>query len=270
MASPVNQTCLERVDGARTRLAFWLRNDAARLLWPARCLVCQAPGAEGLDLCEACSASLPWNRSACGQCAMPLPAPAPDPDGPVETFPQTCGGCLQNSTAAARRGHPPPLAAVHAACVYATPIDRLLPRFKFHHDLAAGRLLAQLMAEAFAPLSRPAALVPIPLHRARLRGRGYDQALELARPLACALDLPMLDGALLRARPTEPQSRLDAAQRRRNLKGAFAVRAGAALPAHVVLVDDVMTTGATLHAAALALKRAGVARVDAWVCARVP
>ena len=83
------------------------------------------------------------------------------------------------------------------------------------------------------------------------------------------LDLPVLDSALLRSRDTAPQSEQDAQARRRNLRGAFSVRPGAALPAHVALVDDVMTTGATLHAATRALQRAGVARVDGWVCARV-
>jgi len=126
------------------------------------------------------------------------------------------------------------------------------------------------MAQAFAPLPRPDALLPLPLHRARLRRRGYDQALELAKPLAQALELPLRDDILIRQRDTAPQSRLDAKQRRRNLRGAFVVREGAELPAHLVLIDDVMTTGATLHAAADALRRAGVERVDAWVCARVP
>lgn len=172
-----------------------------------------------------------------------------------------CGACLRR---------PPPLAAVHAAFVYAFPLDRLLPRFKFHHDLAAGRLLAQGMADAFRALPRPDALIPIPLHRARLRSRGYDQALELAKPLACALGIPLHDHVLLRRRHTSPQSELDARGRRRNLRGAFAVSANAMPPAHVTLIDDVMTTGATLHAAALALRRAGVVRVDAWICARVP
>ncbi|MCR6495193.1 hypothetical protein LJB71_02315 [Thermomonas sp. S9] len=104
---------------------------------------------------------------------------------------------------------------------------------------------------------------------ARLRRRGYDQALELARPLARALGLPLRTDLLQRGRATAAQTRLDAAARRRNLQGAFAVRARAPLPAHVVLLDDVMTTGATLHAAAAALRAAGVARVEAWVCARV-
>jgi ComF family protein len=113
----------------------------------------------------------------------------------------------------------------------------------------------------------------VPLHPARLRSRGYDQALELARPLARALSLPLRTDLLRRVRATEAQSSLHAAERLRNLEGAFAGSEGArrrALPAHVALVDDVMTTGATLHAAADALLHAGVARVDAWACARAP
>lgn len=162
------------------------------------------------------------------------------------------------------------MATTHAAFVYGFPVDRLLPRLKFHQGLAAGRLMSQLAAEAFATAPRPDAIVPVPLHRARLRERGYDQALELARPLARALDLPLRDDLLRRRKATAQQSRLDATARRRNLRRAFAVIPREAMPAHVVLFDDVMTTGATLHAAATALRRAGIGRVDAWVCARVP
>lgn len=173
-----------------------------------------------------------------------------------------CGACLHR---------PPPLDGVRAAFVYAEPLDRLLPRFKFHHDLAAGALLSALMVQALRrdpPADWPDALVPVPLHRARLRQRGYDQALELARPLARSCGLPLRADLLQRVHATRAQSELDAAARRRNLRRVFEVRGG--VPAHVVLVDDVMTTGATLEAAARALRRAGVARVDAWVCARVP
>lgn len=171
---------------------------------------------------------------------------------------ERCGACQR------ARGS---LLQVRAALVYAAPVDRLLRRFKFHQDLAAGRLLAQLMVEALQQAPRPQAVVPVSLHRRRLRQRGYDQALELARPLARELGLPLVEG-LQRVRATHAQSQLDAAARRRNLRGAFVARPG--LPAHVALVDDVMTTGATLRAAAMALRRAGVKRVDAWVCARVP
>lgn len=255
MPAPVNQTPADEVDGLRARLGFWLLNDASRLLWPARCLVCAESAEDARDLCRACAATLPWNRTACDRCALPLAAPG------------TCGTCLRR---------PPPLTAVHAACRYGFPLDRLLLRFKFHHDLTAGRLLSQLMAEACTSLPRPDAVVPVPLHRARLRQRGYDQALELARPLARALSLPLRENVLVRVRATDAQSELDARARRRNVRDAFAVQPRAALRScdgqvrHVVLVDDVMTTGATLHAAAAALLRAGVQRVDAWVCARVP
>lgn len=249
MDTPVNQIAPPAVDGIRARLAFWLRNDATRLLWPTRCLVCEDAGQEGLDLCVACEADLPFNAAACRGCAVPLPEAG------------TCGACL---------GARSPLVEVHAAFVYAAPLDRLLPRLKFAGDLAAGRLVAQLMAAPLRQAPRPQALVPLPLHRARLRRRGFDQALELARPLGRALGLPVLDGALQRVRATAEQSTLSAVARRRNVRGAFAVRPRLPLPAHVALVDDVMTTGATLRAAALALRQAGVQRVDAWVAARVP
>ncbi|WP_368565324.1 double zinc ribbon domain-containing protein [Pseudoxanthomonas sp. UTMC 1351] len=213
-----------------------------------RCLLCGERGDNSNDLCTNCRRGLPWNATACSQCALPLPHPG------------TCGACLQS---------PPPVTETRAALVYGFPLDRLVPRFKFHHDLAAGRLLAELMAEGLAAADRPEALVPVPLHAARLRRRGYDQAVELSKALAQALDIPLLTSALSRTRDTAPQSELDAPARRRNLKNAFAVPDPAALPRHIVLIDDVMTTGATLHAAAKTLRKAGVARVDAWVCARV-
>jgi ComF family protein len=250
MSTAVNRILAAQVDG-------WLAR-VGRAVCPPRCLVCREPGAAGQDLCAACTIALFWNRHACTRCALPL---AGEKSSPSEQAVPVCGACLRR---------PPPLHAVHAAFVYAFPVDRLLPRFKFHRDLAAGRLLVQRMAEAFAPLPRPDALLPVPLHRGRLRARGYDQALELARPLGRRLDLPVLEDALVRQRATVQQSRLDARQRQRNLRGAFALSHANALPAHVALVDDVMTTGATLHAAAAALRRAGVLRVDAWVAARAP
>jgi ComF family protein len=244
MSSPVYDPLLRPLHA----LPGWLATGLARAM-PTRCLLCAEPGADGLDLCAGCLRALPGNPVACVRCALPLPTPG------------TCGDCLRQL---------PPLQATHAAFVYAAPLDRLLPRFKFHGDLAAGRLLAQLMARACAAGERPQALVPVPLHRGRLRQRGYDQALELARPLARTLQLPLRAGLLRRTRATAAQSELDARTRRRNLRGAFRVDAGDPLPAHVALVDDVMTTGATLHAAAIALRSAGVQRVDAWVCARAP
>jgi ComF family protein len=253
MPAPVNLAQAAPVDG------WWAR--MGRRLWAPRCLVCREPAAGRFDLCARCEAGLPWMPPACLSCAMPLRpatgrARAPDPRAPP-----LCSAC---------RHAPPPLSEVHATFLYGFPLDRLLPRFKFHHDLAGGRLLAQAMAATCSLHARPDALVPVPLHRARLRQRGFNQALELARPLGRMLGIPVRVDLLLRARNTGPQSRLDADARAGNLRDAFAACGCAAPPPHVALVDDVMTTGATLHAAADALFDAGVDRVDAWVCARAP
>jgi ComF family protein len=160
------------------------------------------------------------------------------------------------------------MATVQACFLYRPPIDRLLQRFKFQGDLAAGRLLAELMLRRLRGADRPQALLPMPLHLSRLRSRGYDQALELARPLARGLGLDLEAGVLVRRRATRAQSELTAAARRDNVRGAFFARRAGLV--HVALLDDVLTTGATLQAATLALHQAGIARVDAWVCARVP
>ncbi len=225
---------------------------ALRVLLPARCLLCGARGAEGRDLCGACAEDLALNQPACARCALPLAVTSP-----------LCAACIKV---------PPPFAAAWAPFRYGHPLDLLEARFKFRADLAAGRVLSHLLvirAGIDAP-TLPDAIVPIPLHRARLRTRGYNQALELARPLAAALGLPLRHDLLVRARATDAQSALDAKARRRNVRGAFALSDDAALPAHVALFDDVMTTGATLREAALTLRRAGVARVDAWALARAP
>ena len=135
-------------------------------------------------------------------------------------------------------------------------------------DLAAGHTLAALWCASPPPAELPAAIVPVPLHTSRLRRRGYNQALELAKPLARHLHLPLLTGALARTRATGAQTDLSAIQRRRNVRGAFAAHFPDAPPAHVAVLDDVFTTGATLGECARVLKRAGVARVDVWALAR--
>jgi ComF family protein len=219
-------------------------------LLPWRCLLCGDAGSDELDLCAACAAELPRNSHGCARCALPLPGATP-----------LCGACQRK---------PPPWDAAWAPFRYGWPLDRLEARYKFGRELAAGRTLAELWRRLPPPVARPALILPVPLHRARLRQRGYNQALELARPLGRALDVPVRHDLLLRARATAAQTELDAAARRRNVRGAFALREGAALPAHVALLDDVMTTGATLAECARVLRRAGVARVDVWALARAP
>lgn len=220
---------------------------------PPRCLLCGADGAQGRDLCAGCHADLPWNHCRCARCALPL-----------EHAADRCGICLKRE---------PPFASAWAPFRYAHPLDLLEARFKFQRNLAAGRLLSGLMIEALAerpPAALPQQLICVPLHPQRLRERGYNQALELAKPLARALRIPLDADALIRLRHTSAQTGLDAKARRRNLHAAFAVADPARLPAHVAVIDDVMTTGTTLRECARVLRQAGVARVDVWALARAP
>jgi ComF family protein len=220
-----------------------------RWLLPWRCLLCGDTGMDGVDLCVACMAELPHNMHCCERCALPLPVSAPQ-----------CGRCLRKA---------PPWDAAWAPFRYAWPLDRLETRFKFGRDLAAGRALAHAWLRE-KPHALPQLMLPVPLHRRRLRDRGYNQSLEMVRPLAKALGVPYRRDVLLRVRHTDAQTGLTALERRRNLRDAFAIRNEVELPAHVAVVDDVFTTGATLSECARALKRAGVERVDVWALARAP
>jgi ComF family protein len=231
----------------------WLRS-AAWGLYPPVCLVCGGDGEPDRDVCAGCAADLPRNARACARCSEPLPAAAP--------IGSLCGHC---------QGSPPSYDRCLAPYRYAPPLDRLVTGLKFHARLANARLLATLLGDAVltAGADPPDALVPVPLHATRLRERGFNQALELARPLATRLGIPLEAGLLARTRPSAPQSGLQRSLRRANVRGAFAVvRAPPAR--HVALVDDVLTTGHTASEIAKALKRAGVERVEVWVVARTP
>jgi ComF family protein len=235
-----------------------MRMDALMTTWrrlrhfvlPLHCLLCGAAGADDIDLCADCAAELPRNRSCCMRCALPLATPVP-----------CCGECQRRT---------PSWDAAWAPFRYGWPLDRLESRYRFGADLAAGRVLSTLWQREPCPIEPPQLLLTVPLHLGRLRQRGYNQALELARPVARSLDVPLRHDVLQRVRQTDAQTELDALGRRRNVRGAFALRAGIALPAHVAILDDVMTTGATLAECARVLRRAGVSRVDVWALARAP
>lgn len=224
-----------------------------RALLPARCLLCGGVGAAGRDLCAGCQADLPRNTTCCARCALPLAHAAAQ-----------CGECLRREPAFCRAWAP---------FRYGHPLDLLEARFKFRRDLAAGRVLSELFIESARReplLPLPQCLVCVPLHPSRLRERGFNQALELARPLAGALDIPLDLDLLRRTRPTAAQTGLDARERRRNLRGAFAVVERGDIPDHVAILDDVMTTGSTLNECARVLRRAGVGQVVVWALARAP
>src|SRR5690242_9545573 len=221
-----------------------------RFLYPAHCLLCGDQGVRGLELCGACFTELPWNRHACPRCAAALP---PDADAGL------CGACLKT---------PPAWDEARSPLAYAYPVDKLIQRFKFDGDLAAGRLLGELLAEFLAAgEARPDFILPVPLHPARLKERGFNQAMELARPLKKRLKLPVRPGACERVRATEVQSKLDAKERRKNLQDAFAVKESVD-GKHIAILDDVVTTGTTVEILAGVLRDAGAARVSVWSVAR--
>lgn len=151
--------------------------------------------------------------------------------------------------------------------VYAFPADALVQAMKYGHQLALAPTLAGLLAEAAATRERPDVLVPMPLHPLRLRERGFNQALELAKIIARQLGIPLLPRGAERTRATPPQVGLPWNERTANLRGAFSSSLDYA-GKHVAIVDDVMTTGASLNELAKALRRQGASEVSAWVVAR--
>ncbi|CAN5144129.1 ComF family protein [soil metagenome] len=242
------------VDGCqpamRSQVDNWL-TQAWRLFFPPTCALCGA-GAERLDICAGCEADLPRFERACPRCATPLAGHVAEG---IE-----CGRCQQR---------PPAYDRALCAFAYRFPADRLLQALKFHGALVYGRVLGELLAAhietAGDPL--PSLIVPMPLHSSRLRERGFNQAFEIARPIARRFALPLETRRVTRVRATREQTHLDPPARRANLRGAFAAHAGA-WRSHVAIVDDVLTTGSTAGELARTLRRAGVSRVDVWCVAR--
>lgn len=220
-----------------------------RTALPSQCAVCHAWPSQ--VVCEACVARFAQPQARCRGCALPLHATQ-----------ETCGACLRQ---------PPPWDLCLAALPYAYPWSGLIARYKFTPHPGWSGALAMLMRSA--PWIEPALeqadwLLPIPLSNERLRTRGFNQALELARQLAPA---KTLSTALRRHRDAPAQSALTRSERLRNVRDVFSVEAHA-LPQiagrRIVLIDDVMTSGATLRAAAQVLRDAGAAHITGLVLAR--
>lgn len=222
----------------------------ARLPHPWRgapCLLCGA-GRTAAGLCPGCRSDLPaWPPQACPGCARAR-----------DTTDTLCARCVLD---------PPAHGPVTAAGAYAWPLDAVVRAFKFRGDLSLAAPLATLLAEVATPPSRDALLVPVPLAAARAAARGYNPAAELARRLASTFGLRCEADLLARVRETPAQSSLPRARRAANVAGAFAARRHLAGD-RVILVDDVLTTGATASAAASALRAAGASGLATWVIAR--
>jgi ComF family protein len=218
-----------------------------------QCAVCR--GWDAQAVCGSCIACFAPDVARCARCGLRCAVPV-----------AACGACLAT---------PPPFDVCVVGCDYAFPWDRLVVDLKFHGqvDLAASLATRLTQAVRSSGQAKPELVLPVPLAPGRLAERGYNQAWELARRVArglqCAADARLLE------RPADGahQAQLTLAARRDNLRGAFLVdpaRSAWLQGRHVALVDDVMTSGATLREAALALRRAGAERVDAWVLARTP
>jgi len=219
-------------------------------IYPSSCQLCGCRTDGTLDLCSGCRLDLPLAADGCRRCGAALAGAA----GSV-----VCGACQR---------HPPPFDRTLVLARYQPPVDRLIQRLKFSRQLGIARLLGTLMAEQAAAHGHlPQALIPVPLHARRLRERGFNQSLELCRTLSRHLDIPILDRACYRRRPTPAQSGLPARARRANVRGAFGAGTLPKLE-RVAIVDDVMTTGSTVAELARTLRRRGVGGIEVWVCAR--
>lgn len=227
--------------GLPTRLA-----TIARELLRQDCVLCGA--ASGTDLvCPPCARDLPrLPPGRCDICALPLAAGA------------RCGACL---------ARPPHYARIDAAFRFDFPVDALVRRFKYGGRLA----LARLLGTALGPIVRQDAdvVVPMPLSRARLAERGFNQALELARVVAPMTNARLLPLACRKVMDTPPQAAMPWKERARNVRRAFACDADLS-GLRVAIVDDVLTTGATMSELARVLRRAGATEVVGWVVARTP
>jgi ComF family protein len=217
------------------------------LLFGGSCFLCR--GASRDPLCSACDAALPRLAASgeprlCPRCALTSPGGA------------VCGRCL---------AAPPRYDATVAALAYSFPADVLIQALKFRGELALAPVLAAMLSETLSAGEKIDLVLPVPLAPARLRERGYNQSAEIARRLPGRAPLELF--LCQRSRDTTAQAGLPWAERRRNVRGAF--RCARAIPGGTVaVVDDVMTTGATLDEMAATLKQAGAARVVNWVVAR--
>ncbi|NOZ11666.1 MAG: ComF family protein [Gammaproteobacteria bacterium] len=221
-------------------------------LFPSRCLACGTP-CDRADWCTPCRARLPWvEGNRCPQCAARHSAYG------------LCGQC---------QTQPPAFTACVPALAYRPPIDQYIRALKYRSQLLYARLCGELLVHAvqnhfdLAPAPQPECIIPVPLHSRRLCRRGFNQALEIARPVARRFGLPIDYHCLKRIRATQAQTHLSPRDRASNVKGAFLIHRQPPYK-RVALIDDVMTTGHTANEIAHCLKRAGVEKIEVWVVAR--
>lgn len=231
-------------------------NTAINLFFPATCILCNIPTHSEKDICQACASDLPQLKNSCPQCAFPISVNA-------GTTQLKCGRCLR---------YAPSYDATIALYYYQEPVARLITQLKFNHQLKYARLLGELLTDGLLKRQQqgyllPEVIIPVPLHILRLRERGFNQSLEIARIVAKRLHLPIDISSCQRQRATLAQSSLPAKQRKRNIQNAFKVLQPITVK-HVSILDDVVTTGHTVHELGKQLRKAGIQTIDVWCCAR--
>jgi ComF family protein len=236
-------------DGSLSILHSTVLNIRTRInqILPAQpCVLCGSMSHEGL-WCAACDATLPYfNMPHCPVCTLPTPTG------------EVCGHCL---------AHPPLFTSTTAAFGYAFPIDKLIQAMKYGEQLALARAFAKKLALRINKDALPDYVIPMPLHPAKLRQRGFNQSLLIAATIARELNLKLLPNSCQRVRDTPPQFALPWKERNQNMRDAFQCDVDLA-GRHIAMVDDVLTSGASLNALAAALQKRGASEISAWVVAR--
>jgi ComF family protein len=228
----------------------WL-NIIQNSFLPPTCILCGNFGFNAKDICQPCFERLPRNIHCCYRCAEPFPTQT--------AAPTLCGRCLSETTA---------FDETCAPFLHQDEIRHLVTGLKFGAQFKNARLLGSLLADYVGNAAeKPDCIIPVPLHKARYHERGFNQALEIARTVSHSLHIPLDYSSCTRLKDTAHQTGLSAKKRRQNLRRAFSVETSIKAR-HIAILDDVMTTGSTVNALAGALKKAGVSRVDVWVCAR--
>lgn len=228
---------------------------------PLLCAICELETDTGIGICKICEAQLPWIDSACYQCGLPVAERL--------LLNGRCGRCIVKR---------PEFDSCQALFHYQPPLDRLITNYKYQRRLDIGASLGSLLAERFeqclqgkAAEEKPELLLPVPLHRKRMNRRGFNQAWELTLAVSKVSGIPACNNMIERIRNTPPQTELaDARARRENLKAAFAIRDPETTRnvTSVTIIDDVVTTAATVSAMAACLKQQGIRWVHVYCVTR--
>lgn len=217
---------------------------------PLTCVLCHR-SASTQDLCDACHHELPILSHSCPRCAREL------------SVSLQCGDCLK---------HSPPFDRTYALFSYQDKVKQLILNLKFQRALVNAQILGELLAQKirmdwYLNQVLPDTIIPVPLHRKRLTERGFNQALEIARPIARSLRIPIDWQSCQRIKHTAAQATLEAGKRSENIKHAFLIQQNFS-GKHIAVLDDVITTGQTMTEFTSLLKKAGAAKIDVWCCAR--